>query len=123
LEARAPLLDHRLADVAGKLPIRLKVTPQETKVALRRIAEKLLPPELAKRRKKGFSFPIGHWFRNELRTWVRDCLLDSSQSVPALFNRDVVERVLAEHETKRRDHSRRIYSLMTLELWYRRHFA
>jgi asparagine synthase (glutamine-hydrolysing) len=123
LEARAPLLDHRLADIAGRLPVHLKVTPQETKVALRHVARKLLPPELANRPKKGFSFSKGDWFRNELRPWVRNMLIEKSTVCNSLFQRATVEQILAEHNAGKRDHASRIYSLLTLELWHRRFFG
>lgn len=119
LEARAPLLDHQLAAVAGRLPVHLKVTPRTTKVALRKIAERLLPDELAKRPKKGFSFPLKRWFRHELRDWVRSSLLDSSVATGRFFQRAHIERLLAEHTAGRRDHAGRIYCLLTFELWCR----
>jgi asparagine synthase (glutamine-hydrolysing) len=123
LESRAPLLDHRLAEIAGRLPVHLKVTPEETKVALRHVARKLLPSELADRPKKGFSFSKGDWFRNELRPWVRRCLVEESTACSSLFQHATVERILAEHNSGTRDHASRIYSLLSLELWYRRFFA
>jgi asparagine synthase (glutamine-hydrolysing) len=119
LESRAPLLDPNLARIAAGLPVPLLVSPVETKIALRRIAERWLPPELANRPKKGFSFPIADWFRNELRSWVRSCLLEQSTSVPRYFCRNQVERLLEEHNSGKRDHRGRIYCLLTFELWHR----
>jgi asparagine synthase (glutamine-hydrolysing) len=119
LEARAPLLDHQLAKVAGQLPVHLKVTPRETKAALRRVAERWLPAQLANRPKKGFSFPIKNWFRYELRDWVRNCLLETSTTVPQYFQHEHVERVISEHMNGKRDHAGRIYCLLTFELWHR----
>ena len=119
IEARAPLLDHLLADFAGRLPIRLKVTAKQTKVALRKLAEKWLPSELSKRPKKGFSFPIADWFRGPLRAWVRHTLLHTSTTSPAYFRPETISQVLDEHTLGRRDHSGRIYTLLTFELWHR----
>lgn len=121
LEARAPLLDHHLAAHAGRLPIRLKATPRETKVVLRRVAERLLPAELARRPKKGFSFPIQEWFRGPLHGWVHRLLVDESEMVPQYFQSQHVRRVLDEHRRGQRNHGGRIYSLLMLELWYRRY--
>lgn len=123
LEARAPFLDPRLAAVAARLPVHLKVTPAQTKVALRRIAERWLPKELVERPKQGFTFPIKRWFQNELRTWVRDCLLERSTTAPLYFQREHIERVLNEHESGKRDHRGRIYSLLVFELWHRQYMA
>lgn len=119
LEARAPLLDLRLAEHAASLPLHLKVTPSQTKVALRAIAGKWLPADLAARRKKGFSFPIGEWLRGPLNGWCRQLLLEESTSVPRLFRCEHVERVIEEHAAGRRNHAGRIYSLLAFELWHR----
>jgi asparagine synthase (glutamine-hydrolysing) len=123
LEARAPLLDHHLAAVAGSLPARLKSSGRETKVALRRIAEHWLPPELVRRPKRGFSVPLAEWFRGDLRGWVRECLLDSSATQGTCFRREAVERVLREHESGRRNRAAKIYALLFFELWYRHYLA
>jgi asparagine synthase (glutamine-hydrolysing) len=119
LEARAPLLDPTLARLAGGLPLRLKVTSRQTKIALRAIGRRWLPDELTERPKKGFSFPLSQWFRESLFSWVRNSLLDSSRTVPQFFRREHVERVLGEHREGRRDHAGRIYGLLTFEMWYR----
>jgi len=118
LEARAPLLDHQLAAVAGALPINLKATPQNTKIALREIARQYLPEEIITRRKKGFSMPIDRWFRGELREWTRTCLLEESASLPRYFRRAAIEKLLAEHSAGK-NHSARIHTLLTFELWCR----
>ena len=118
LESRAPLLDHQLAAIAGKLPRHLKTTPKTTKVALREIAKRYLPDEIINRRKKGFSMPIDRWFRTDLKTWVRNCLLDDSVSLPRYFQRPAIESLLSEHAAGK-NHSVRIHSLLTFELWCR----
>jgi asparagine synthase (glutamine-hydrolysing) len=118
LESRAPLLDHELAAVAGRLPIALKATPQKTKIALREVAARYLPAEIIGRRKKGFSMPIDRWFREELSSWVRTCLIDESESLPKYFHRPAVERLLSEHAAGK-NHAARIHTLLTFELWHR----
>jgi asparagine synthase (glutamine-hydrolysing) len=118
LEARAPLLDHHLADIAGNLPLRLKATSSKTKVALREIASRYLPYDIIQRRKKGFSMPLDKWFRNELKDWTRHCLLDESIALPRYFQRPTIERLLREHAAGK-NHSGRIHTLLTFELWCR----
>jgi asparagine synthase (glutamine-hydrolysing) len=118
LESRAPLLDHKLAAIAGALPLHLKATPDKTKVALREIARRYLPEEIINRRKKGFSMPIDRWFRTDLKSWVRSCLIDDSVSLPRYFQRTAIERLLSEHAAGK-NHSARIHTLLTFELWSR----
>lgn len=122
LEARAPLLDHRLAEIAGTLPVSLKVTASRTKVALREIASRYLPAEITSRRKKGFSIPLDDWFRNRLAGWTRSCLLDESISLPRFFHRAAIEKLLSEHAAGK-NHSGRIYTLLMFELWCRAYAA
>lgn len=118
LEARAPLLDHQLARVAGSLPMHLKATSTQTKVALREIARRHLPAEIVEARKKGFSMPLDQWLRGELKSFSHDCLLRDSVSLPRFFRREPIERLLAE-QAAGRNHAQRIYGLIMLELWCR----
>ncbi|MEE8058836.1 MAG: asparagine synthase (glutamine-hydrolyzing) [Pseudomonadales bacterium] len=119
LESRAPLLDHRLASIAGGLPTFMKATSQQTKVVLRNIASQLLPVELASRPKKGFTFPISQWLRDDLKTWVHESLCETSVMIPQLFQPKYVRQILDEHNTGKYDHGVKIYTLLTLELWHR----
>lgn len=119
LEARAPFLDHELAQVAGTLPIHLKATSSQTKIALRRLAEKHLPEVLVKRRKRGFGVPINDWFKGPLKAWLRETLIDSSQTVPRYFRRDVVTNVIEAHARGDHNHSGKIHALLSFELWHR----
>ncbi len=121
LEARSPLLDHKLAEHAARLPLALKVTRQETKVALRRLAGNYLPASLAKRPKRGFGVPLQSWFRHELRDWLKERLLRHSSTVPLYFNPETVQSLLEEHWRGKRNHAPKILSLIVFELWYRRY--
>ncbi len=121
LEARAPLLDHRLAEVASALPRHLLATPTQTKVALRRIAGDWIPAELCERPKRGFGMPLRRWYAGELQPWLSRTLLEESTTVPRLFRREAIERLLSEHASKRRNHALRIHALLVFELWHRRY--
>jgi len=123
LEARAPLLDHLLADVAGRLPLHLKATSRTTKVALREISRRYLPPDIVDRPKKGFSMSTEHWFRHELSDWTHRCLVDESLALPRYFERTAIERMLAEHKSGNKNHAARIHTLLTFELWMREYMA
>lgn len=122
LESRAPLLDHHLANVAGRLPLHWKATPKTTKVALREIARRHLPAEIVNRRKKGFTLPLDDWYRRELRAFTRHCLLEDSLTLKKFFRRQPIERLLEEHD-RGQNHSSRIHTLMILELWCREYLS
>ncbi|QPN65951.1 asparagine synthase C-terminal domain-containing protein [Synechococcus sp. CBW1006] len=74
LETRAPFLDHRVAAVAWRLPLALKIRGGTGKWALRQLLHRHVPPELIDRPKAGFAMPIGAWLRGPLRPWAEDLL-------------------------------------------------
>ena len=76
-----------------------------------------LPDWVFKRKKMGFAVPIGEWFRGELREMLCDHLFASDSFARGHFNMAVVQRLVDEHESRRVDHSQRLYALLMLELW------
>ncbi|MEZ6044744.1 MAG: asparagine synthase (glutamine-hydrolyzing) [Planctomycetaceae bacterium] len=121
IEARAPFLDHQLAERIARLPLRLKATRSETKVALRKLAEQDLPPEIFKRPKRGFGVPVKQWFMGELADWLQEQLIDQAKTINQFFEPEVVQCYLKEHRTGKRNHASRLYALLVFELWGRRY--
>jgi asparagine synthase (glutamine-hydrolysing) len=120
LEVRSPLLDYRVHELAARLPRRCKLRRGETKWALKRLATRRgLPRELVHRRKQGFGIPIGHWFRDELRGWLEDLLLDPATLNRGYFHEEKVRELFRSHIDGRADHGYRLYNLAVLELWHR----
>jgi asparagine synthase (glutamine-hydrolysing) len=119
LEARVPLLDHRLVEFAARLPTHLKVRRLTRKYLLRKVARAWLPDEILDRKKKGFPMPTALWFRQEARPFVRDLLAPGAIRARGLFNPEYVHRLLVEHENARADHGNLIWGLLNVELWYR----
>ncbi len=121
LELRSPLLDHEVLELAVSLPHRLKTRGLEGKVALRRAFAAELPPSVAGRGKTGFGVPLSRWFREELRELAGDLLLGPRARDRGQFHPATVERLLAEHVCGKADHGHRLWCLLMLELWQRRH--
>jgi asparagine synthase (glutamine-hydrolysing) len=119
LETRAPLLDHRLIEFAQTIPASFKLRGLETKYILKRAAEGLIPDEIINRPKQGFDVPIRGWFNRELREMLDDTLNDRRARERGDFNHRAVMAILDEHRRGVRDHSRRLWSLLVLELWRR----
>lgn len=120
LELRAPLLDHRLAELALDLPDALRLRGATGKVALRRAFADVLPAEILQRGKRGFGVPVARWFRQDLRELAADVLLGERARQRGLFRPQALERLLAEHAGGEADHGERIWSLLMLELWQQR---
>jgi asparagine synthase (glutamine-hydrolysing) len=115
LEARAPLLDHRLVELAASLPVEWKMKGFDKKHILKRIAHNRLGPEILRRRKQGFNAPVATWLRTGLRELGRDATLSASMS--EWLDRAAVERLWAEHLAGRADHGFRLFALTCLGLW------
>jgi asparagine synthase (glutamine-hydrolysing) len=118
LEARSPFLDHKLAEFAATIPIDLKLKGRTTKYILKEAARGLLPDSIIDRPKHGFGVPLGAWLRKDIAP-VKDILLSDTARQRKLLNMPVVERLIAEHESGKRDHNRQLWTLLTLEQWHR----
>jgi len=119
LEARAPFLDHKLVEFAATVPFNLKLKGATTKYILKESARGLLPDEIINRKKHGFGVPLGAWLQNDISP-VRDILLSQTARERGLLNMTVVERLIDEHASGKRDHNRQLWTLLTLEEWHRR---
>ncbi|MFL6202853.1 MAG: asparagine synthase (glutamine-hydrolyzing) [Thermoanaerobaculia bacterium] len=122
LEVRCPLLDHRIVEMAARVPSRLKMhdgISSETKVLLRRVSERRLPREILSRPKRGFAPPISRWLREDLRGMSRDLLLDPRSLSGELFDRKEVAGLLDDHGSGRLDAGWAIWTLLMLEVWGR----
>jgi asparagine synthase (glutamine-hydrolysing) len=120
LEARSPLLDRALFEYVAGLPDGFKRRGAQGKVVLKEAVRDLLPAPILSRRKQGFGVPLGAWFRGELRPMVEDTLRDS----PRLGRRlrtQAVHAIIDEHVSNRVDHGHHLWTLLTLELWLRKH--
>jgi asparagine synthase (glutamine-hydrolysing) len=119
IEAREPLLDHKLIEFVQTIPASLKLRGSVGKHILKSAVRGLIPDEIISRPKQGFGVPIRRWFNNELRELLYDTLTDARTRQRGYFNQSVVEEILDEHRRDRRDNSTHLWGLLTLELWHR----
>ena len=119
LEARTPLLDHKLIDYVMTIPAHLKMKGQETKHIFKRAIEELVPPDILHREKQGFGVPLALWINQQLRDRTRETLLEARTMQRGYFDARYIRVLLDEHERGRRDHSWSLWSLFMLELWHR----
>jgi asparagine synthase (glutamine-hydrolysing) len=118
LETRSPLLDHSFMEWAVTLPEELKLARGVSKALFKSAMAPYLPPEVVHRPKMGFSCPIDHWLRNELKELAYDTLISRNASGRSLFRPAHIRRLLDEHCSKRGDHHQQLWSLLMLELWF-----
>lgn len=114
LELRAPLLDYRIIEFAfGKVPSSLKSNLNQRKIILKKMTERVLPPEFDKQRKQGFGVPIGDWLRNgEWNEFATDTLTRAN----GLFDKKFVLGLLDGHKGGRVN-TDRIFGILMTQLW------
>jgi asparagine synthase (glutamine-hydrolysing) len=121
LEVRVPLLDHELVEWMTRLPSRHKVRGLTLKHLLKAVARDLLPAVIVDRPKAGFHVPVPVWLRRELRPLVDQQLGRATIARQGVFDPREVDRLVAEHMSARREHSRNLWGLLMFGLWYDRH--
>jgi asparagine synthase (glutamine-hydrolysing) len=119
LEARVPLLDHRIVEFALNLPPEMKLRGQTTKYLLRQAVAGLLPAEVLAKPKQGFSMPLKHWLCGPLRPLLTDLLSPAAIARDGYFQPRCVEQWISEHLSGRANHSHRLWALMVFVLWRR----
>ncbi len=120
LEVRSPFLDTALLEFAVRLAPGLKVRGLSLKRVLKRAVDDLLPEDILKRPKRGFGVPLDRWFREDLETYTQS-MLGAGAHVRGHINSDALDRLLAEHRTGMAAHGHALWTLLTLELFLRRH--
>ncbi len=115
LEVRAPFLDRRVIEFAyGRIPSRLQVTMQERKILLKRLAKRLLPPDLDIDRKQGFTIPIAKWLTPDiLEHWRDDC----REQIQSVLSDAAVTRLVRRRKKMAAEHS--LYAAIMLTTWMR----
>jgi len=119
LEARSPFMDHKVVELAARIPSSLKLQGGRGKRILIETFRDLLPESIQNRPKMGFGVPLDHWFRHELREMLTDTLLESRTLQRGYFDPATVRRLVDEHVRSQWDHSARLWLLLVFELWHR----
>lgn len=118
IEARDPLLDHKLVEFAATVPPELKLRGGVTKYIFKQALRGLLPDEIIDRPKQGFAVPLGQWFRGQLHSFVHDLLLSNRSRERGIFNLDFIDNFLKQHQ-RGRIADLEIWTLISFELWCR----
>ena len=117
LEARAPLLDHRVVEVALALPERMVRRERSAKWLLRQLLTRYVPSELMDRPKQGFAVPLGAWLRGPLRDWAHDLLNRDLLVRDAFFRPEPILTLLDEHMSGATDRSPQLWGVLMFQAW------
>jgi asparagine synthase (glutamine-hydrolysing) len=119
LEVRVPFLDHELVEFMASLPPAWKLDGMETKAILRSALAGILPDEIRRRGKQGYSLPVKNWLREEMRPYL-EAVLRRSKLVREFLDPAYVEKLMGEHMARRANHNHLLWALLNASLWHER---
>ena len=115
LEVRVPLLDHPFVEWVSGIPADYKLRGQEGKYILKKSLEPYLPNDILYRPKMGFGVPLGKWFRGPLKERLRTSIVEGGLADTGLFDQRYLERLVADHQSGRREYSAPLWSLLMFQ--------
>lgn len=118
LEARSPFLDYRICDLSSKISHKNKMNLFSKKIILKAAFGDILPKNILKRKKKGFTPPLKNWLDNDMNKSASILILEKNGLVSQIFKKDALEKILNDS----RINSKKIWALMTLNIWYKKYF-
>jgi asparagine synthase (glutamine-hydrolysing) len=121
LETRVPLLDHRVVELAWRMPLHMKIRDGQGKWVLRQVLYKHVPKELIERPKKGFSIPLAAWLRGPLRDWAEDLLNESRLKAEGYLNPAPIRKAWLAHVQGKGDYSTRLWGVLMFQAWLEEH--
>ena len=117
LETRVPFLDHRVAEVAARIPLKMKAHDGRGKNIVRKLLYGIVPRDLVDRPKAGFAIPVGEWLKGPLRPWAEDLLDPVLIRAQGWLDADIVQRRWREHLSGRRDSTPALWALLMFQSW------
>ncbi|MCX7928135.1 MAG: asparagine synthase (glutamine-hydrolyzing) [Patescibacteria group bacterium] len=125
LEARAPFLDYRMIELSASIPFDMKVKGfgknTQYKYILKKALEPYVPKDNLYRQKKGFSIPLSKWFSGKLGIYAKSILLSKKAHINNYFEKDEIKQMFEKHNVLN-DFGPKLWSLLTLELWFKNYF-
>lgn len=117
LEVRVPILDHEFAELTFKIPHQFKLKGSSGKHIFKQALRPYLPKELLFQKKKGFGVPLKQWFKNDLKQYLQDQLMDPGNSIYQYLNYNYIKKLVHDHETGMRDLNHKIWTIVFLNEW------
>jgi asparagine synthase (glutamine-hydrolysing) len=117
LETRVPMLDHRVVDLAWKMPLHMKIRDGQGKWLLREVLYRHVPRKLIERPKKGFGIPLDNWLRGPLREWAEELLNENRLRREGYFKPDPIRKAWAVHLSGRRNLQHQLWDILMFQAW------
>jgi asparagine synthase (glutamine-hydrolysing) len=118
LETRAPFLDHRVAELAWRLPLHMKIRDDRGKWIGRQLLYRYVPRDLVERPKMGFAIPLDAWLRGPLREWAETLFAESRIRVQGHLNPAVIRRKWTEHLSGSRNWQNELWCVLMFQAWH-----
>lgn len=117
LETRVPFLDHRIIELAWKMPLEYKIQNGEGKWLLKQVLFRHVPQELIERPKMGFGIPLHDWLRSSLRDWAEDLLDENLLNKQGYFHPQPIRRIWLEHLSGEYNHQHHLWDILMFQAW------
>ena len=117
LETRVPFLDHRVVELALRIPVDQKIVGTRGKEVLRKILYKYVPKKLIDRPKQGFGIPLGEWLRGPLREWAEDLISKERLLKEGFFEAEMIHERWNEHLSGKRNWEHSLWSVLMFQAW------
>jgi asparagine synthase (glutamine-hydrolysing) len=117
LETRVPMLDHRVVELAWRMPLDFKIRDGQSKWLLRQVLYRHVPKDLIERPKKGFGIPLDIWLRGPLHDWAEALLDEQRLRLEGYFHPESIRKMWSEHLSGKKNWQYHLWNILMFQAW------